>query len=119
MVRYTLLSSPKGKPAIIYGASFVYIPTHQVWTSLNDALDYLRHAKEDCVVLVSMPMKPTFSPQPWRGKYYTMLPMNSDPDTDHGPLRTFAAATLPVASREGCGGDMAIHIKLLPCFGRS
>ena len=25
-------------------------------------------------------------------------------------------ATLPIASREGCGGDMAVHIKLPPCY---
>ena len=38
MVSYTLVSGPKGKPAGIYRASFIYIPAHQVWTSLTDAL---------------------------------------------------------------------------------
>ena len=28
----------------------------------------------------------------------------------------FAAATLPIASREGCGGEMPMRVKLLPCF---
>ena len=38
---------------------------------------------------------------------------------DCGPLSLFAAATLQVASREAQGNDMAIWIKLLPCFGSS
>ena len=54
--------------------------------------------------------------QPKRGKYYTMLPINSNPDMDRGPLRAFGAATLPIACREG-HADMAVHIQLLPCFG--
>ena len=66
-----------------------------------------------------MPTKLTYSPQPRTGKYFTMLPINGDLDVDCSPLRTFAAATLPVASREGRGGDMVIHIKLPPCFGSS
>ena len=45
MVRYTLASGPKGKPAVIYGASFVYIPAHQALTSLTDALSYLKHSR--------------------------------------------------------------------------
>ena len=64
MVRYTLLASYKGQPAIVFGVSFVLIPAHQVRTSLSDALLYLKHATKDCVILVSMPAKPTFSPQP-------------------------------------------------------
>ena len=119
MVRYTLASGLKGKPAVFYGASFVYIPAHQVWTSLTNTLSYLRHSKEDCVVLVSMAIKPTYSPQPQRGRYFTMLPINGDLDADRSPLSSFAAATLHVASREGRGGDMAICIKLPPSFGSS
>ena len=119
MVRYTLPSGHKGKPAIVYGVSFVYIPAHQAWTSLSDALTYLGCSKEDCVILVSKPSKLTYSPQLQRGKYFTLQPMNGDPDADRSPLSSFAAATLPVASREGCGGDMTIHIKLPPCFGSS
>ena len=119
MVSYTLPSAHKGQPAIIFRASFVFIPTHQVQTSLSAALAYLKHAKEDYVVLVSMPAKLMYSPQPQRGKYLTLLPINSDPDIDHGPLGLFAAATLPVASREGHGGDMPVHIKLPSCFGSS
>ena len=115
MIRYTLPTSHKGNPAVIYGTSFVYIPSHQAQTKLSDALDYLRHSKEDCMVLMSTPMNPTFSPQPSRGKYYTMLPIYGDPDKDRGPLRAFSAATLPVASREG-RADMAMHIKLPPYF---
>ena len=38
---------------------------------------------------------------------------------DRGPLSLFAAATLHVTSREGQGDNMAIRIKLLPCFGSS
>ena len=38
---------------------------------------------------------------------------------DRGPLSSFAVATLQVASREGQGDDMAIQIKLPPCFGSS
>ena len=119
MVHYTLSSGHKGKPAVVYAVSFVYIPAHQVRTSLSDALTYLGCSKEDCVILVSMPSKPTYSPQPQRGKYFTMLPINGDLDADRGPLSSFAAATLPVASREGHGGDMTVCIKLPPCFGSS
>ena len=57
MVRYTLVSGSLGKPAVIYGASFIYIPAHQVGTSLTDALSYLKHSKVDCVILVSTPHK--------------------------------------------------------------
>ena len=116
MVRYTLVSGPKGKAAVIYGASFIYIRAHQAQTSLTDALSYL---KVDCVVLVSTPIKPTYSPQPQRGRYFTMLPINSDPDADRGPLGSFATTTLHVASWEGRVDNMAIHIKLLPSFGSS
>ena len=103
----------------VYGVSFVYIPAHQVRTNLTDTLKYLSRSKEDCVILVYTPIKPTFSPQPQRGKYYTMLPTNGDLDADLGPLGVFPAAILPVASREGCGGDMVVCIKLLPCYGSS
>ena len=48
-----------------------------------------------------------------------MLPINSNPDTDRGPLNSFATATLHVASQEGRGDDMAICIKLPPSFGSS
>ena len=68
MVRYTLLACYKGQVAVVFGASFVLIPSHQVHTSLSDALSYLKSAKEDCVVLVSMPLKLTYSPQPWGGQ---------------------------------------------------
>ena len=67
MVRYTLLACYKGQVAVVFGASFVLIPSHQVHTSLSDALSYLKSAKEDCVVLVSMPLKLTYSPQPLGG----------------------------------------------------
>ena len=119
MVCYTLVSGPKGKPAVIYGALFVYIPAHQARTSLTDTLSYLKHSKVDCVILVSTPIKLMYSPQPRRGRYFTMLPINSDSDADRGPLSSFAAATLHVASQEGQGNDMAICIKLPPSFGSS
>ena len=85
MVCYTLVSGPKGKPAVIYGALFVYIPAHQAWTSLTDTLSYLKHSKVDCVILVSTPIKLMYSPQPRRGRYFTMLLINSDSDADHIP----------------------------------
>ena len=67
MVHYTLPARYKGQVAIVFGVLFVLIPSHQARTSLSDALSYLKCAKEDCVVLVSMPSKPTYSPQPWGG----------------------------------------------------
>ena len=82
MVRYTLPSGYRGQPAIIFGASFVLILTHQARTSLSDALQYLKCIEEDSVVLVSMPAKLTFSPQPWQGKYLTLLPINGDSNVD-------------------------------------
>ena len=118
-MHHTIPEGHKVKPAVIFGASLVYIPAHQVRTSLSTALAYLKHAKGDCVILVSMPNQPTYSPQP-RGKwYFTLVPINSNPDVDHGPLSSFTVATLHVASHEGRGGDMAVQIKLLLCFGSS
>ena len=64
-------------------------------------------------------MKLTYSPQPQRSQYFTLLPIHSDSGVDRGPLSSFAVATLHVASHEGRGDDMAIRIKLLPCFGSS
>ena len=63
MVRYTLPARYKGQVAIVFGALFVLILSHQVHTSLSDALLYLKCVKEGCVVLVSTPSKPTYSPQ--------------------------------------------------------
>ena len=94
ILRHTLPEGNKGKPAVIFGALLVYIPARQARTSLSDALSYLKHAKGDCIILVSMPMKPTYSPQPRRNWYFTLLPINSDSGVDHGPLSLFAAATL-------------------------
>ena len=119
MVRYTLPSGYRGQPAIVFGVSFVLIPTHQAQTSLSDTLRYLKCIEEDSVILVSMPAKPTFSPQPQQGKYLTLLPISSNSNIDRGPLHSFAATTLPTASREGHGGDMPVCIKLLSCFGSS
>ena len=68
MVHYTLLARYKGQVAVVFGVSFVLIPSHQACTSLSDALSYLKSAKEDCVVLVSTPSKPTYSPQPLGGQ---------------------------------------------------
>ena len=82
MVSYTLPARYKGQVAIVFGASVVLIPSHQVRTSLSDALSYLKCAKEDCVVLVSTPLKPMYSPQPWGGKPYTLLPISGNPDID-------------------------------------
>ena len=119
IVRCILPEGNKGKPAVMLGVLLVYIPARQARTNLSDALSYLKHTKGDCVVLVSMPIKPTYSPQPRGRRYFTLLPMNGDSGVDRGPLSSFAAATLQVASHEVQGNDMAIWIKLLPCFGSS
>ena len=71
LIHYMLLTPYKGQPAIVFGASFVFIPAHQACTNLRDGLTFLKSAKEDSVVLVAMPSKPTYSPQPWRGRYLT------------------------------------------------
>ena len=70
-------------------------------------------------MLVLTPIKPTYSPQPQGNRYFTLLPINGDSGMDCGPLSSFAVATLHVASREGRGDDMAVWIKLPPCFGSS
>ena len=119
MVHYTLPASYKGQVAIVFRASFVLIPSHQACTRLSDALSYLKSVKEDCVVLVSTPLKPTYSPQPWGGKPYTLLPISSNPDVDRGPLHSFVATTLPIGSREGCGSETPMRVKLPPCFRSS
>ena len=64
MVRHTLALNHKGGPVVVYGASFVYVPATQARTGMTDALKYLQSAKEDSVVLVSMPAKSLYSPQP-------------------------------------------------------
>ena len=84
---------------------------------MRDALSYLKCTMKDCIVLVSMPAKLIYSPQPRRGKYLTLLPISWNPNVDLGPLHEFATAALPIASREGCGGDIPVHIKMPPCFG--
>ena len=106
MFCYTLPVDYRGQPAIVFRASFVLIPARQVRTSLSNALSYLNHSKKDCIILVSTPSTPKFSPQPQRGRYFTLVPIRSDPNVDRGPLHSFAAATLPVASWEGHGGQM-------------
>ena len=115
----TLPEGNKGKPAVMFGVSLVYILAHQSRTNLSDALSYLKHAKGDCVVLVSMPIEPTYSPQPQGNRYFTLLPINGDSGMDRSPLSSFTVATLQVASREVQGKDMAVQIKLPPCFGSS
>ena len=80
---------------------------------------FLKNAKEDSVVLVAMLAKPTYSPQPRKSKYLTLLPISGNPNIDRGPLHTFAAAGLPVASKEGRGGDMPMRVKMPSCFGSS
>ena len=118
-IRYTLPTPYKGQPAIVFGASFIFIPAYQARTNLHDGLTFLKNAKEDSVVLIVMPAKPTYSPQPLKSKYLTLLPISSNPDVDRGPLHTFATAGLPVASKEGRGGDMPMHVKMPSCFGSS
>ena len=122
MVRYTLPYSQavchKGSPPVVFGASFVIIPSHQVHTNISDALQYLKDVQEDSAILVSTPQNPLFCPQPWKSKYLTLLPISGNPDVDRGPLHSFAAAMLPTASREGDSG-MAMRVRLPPCFGSS
>ena len=118
-VRYTLPTPYKGQPAIVFGASFVFIPAYQARTNLRNGLTFLKNAKEDSVVLVATPAKPTYSPQPGKSRYLTLLPISGNPDVDQGPLHVFAAASLPVASKEGCGGDMPVCVKMPSCFGSS
>ena len=119
LVRYTLPTPYKGQPAIVFGVSFIFIPAHQACTNLRDGLTLLKNAKEDSVVLVVTPSKPTYSPQPQRGRYLTLLPISGNPNVDRGPLHAFAVAGLPVASKEGCGGDMPVCVKMPSCFGSS
>ena len=119
MVCYTLPTGQNHSPAVVYGATFVFIPSRQVHTTLSDALQFLRFAKEDSVVLVSTPKIPAFSLEPKNGQYMTLLPISSNPDIDRGPLHSFAAAILPKSSNEGAGPKMAVRVKLLPCFRSS
>ena len=119
LVRYMLLTPYKGQPAIVFVASFIFIPAHQACTNLRNGLTFLKNAKEDSIVLVAMPSKPTYSLQPRRGRYLTLLPISSNPNVDRGPLHAFTAAGLPVASKEGRGGDMPVHVKMPSCFGSS
>ena len=119
LVRYTLPTPYKGQPAIVFGTSFIFVPAYQARTNLRDGLTFLKSTKEDSVVLVATPSKPTYSPQPRRGRYLTLLPISGSPDVDRGPLHTFTAASLPVASKEGHGSDMSVHVKIPSCFGSS
>ena len=119
LVHYTLPTPYKGQPAIVFGASFIFIPTYQACTNLHDGLTFLKNTKEDSVVLVAAPAKPTYTPQPRKSRYLTLLPISSNPDVDRGPLHAFAAAGLPVASKEGRGGDMSVRVKMPSCFGSS
>ena len=74
-VRYTLPTPYKGQPVIVFGVSFVFIPAYQACTNLRDGLTFLKNAKEDSIVLVVMPAKPTYSPQPWKSRYLTHVSM--------------------------------------------
>ena len=118
-VHYTLPTPYKGQPSIVFGASFIFIPAYQARTNLQDGLTFLKNAKEDSVVLVVTLAKPTYSPQPRKSKYLTLLPISGNPDVDRGPLHMFAAAGLPVASKEGRGGDMPMRVKMPSCFWSS
>ena len=82
LVRYTLLTPYKGQPAIVFGVSFIFIPAYQACTNLHNGLTFLKNAKEDFVVLVAMLAKPTYTPQPRKGRYLTLLPISSNPDID-------------------------------------
>ena len=62
-------------------------------------------------------LKANVLPSTTGGKPYTLLPISSDSDIDRGSLHLFGAATIPIASREGCGSEMPMRIKQPPCFG--
>ena len=119
LIRYMLPTPYKGQPAIVFGASFIFIPTYQAHTNLHNGLTLLKNAKEDSIVLVATPSKPTYSPQPQKGRYLTLLPISGSPDVDRGPLHAFTAASLPMGSKQGRGGDMSVHVKMPSCFGSS
>ena len=119
LIHYTLPTPYKGQPAIVFGVSFVFIPAYQACTNLRDGLTFLKNAKEDSVVLVVTPARPTYSPQPRKGRYLTLLPISGNPGVDRGPLHTFTTAGLPVARKEGHGGDMPVRVKMPSCFGSS
>ena len=119
LICYTLPTPYKGQPAIVFGVSFIFVPTYQAHMNLRDGLTFLKSTKEDSIVLVAMPSKPTYSLQPRRGRHLTLLPISGSPDVDQGPLHTFATAGLPMASKEGCGSDMSLHVKMPSCFGSS
>ena len=119
LVRHMLPTPYKGQPAILFGASFVFVPAYQARMNLRDGLMFLKSAKEDSIVLVATPSKPTYSPQPRRGRYLTLLPISGSPNVDRGPLHTFAATGLPMASKEGRGSDMSVRVKMPSCFGSS
>ena len=108
LICYTLPTSYKGQPAIVFGASFFFIPAYKACMNLHDGLTFLKNAKEDSVVLVAVPAKPTYAPQPRKGRYLTLLPISGNPNVDRGPLHAFAAAGLPVASKERRGGDTSM-----------
>ena len=82
LVCHTLPTPYKGQPAIVFGASFIFVPAYQARMNLRDSLTFLKSTKEDSVVLVAMPSKPTYSPQPRRGRYLTLLPISGSPDVD-------------------------------------
>ena len=119
LVRYMLPTPHKGQPAIVLRASFIFIPAYQAHTNLHNSLTFLKNAKEDSIILVAMPSKPTYSPQPRRGRYLTLLPISGNPDTGRGLLHAFTVTGLPVASKEGRGGDMPMCVKMPSCFGSS
>ena len=81
-VRYMLPTPYKDQPAIVFGASFVFIPAYQAGMNLRDDLTFLKNAKEDSVVLVAMLAKPTYSPQPRKSRYLTLLPISGNPYED-------------------------------------
>ena len=68
LICYTLPTPYKGQPAIVFGVSFVFIPTYQALMNLRDSLTFLKNAKEDSVVLVAMPSKPAYSPPTMEGQ---------------------------------------------------
>ena len=45
LIHYTLPTPYKGQPAIVFGVSFIFVPTYQARTNLRDGLTFLKSTK--------------------------------------------------------------------------
>ena len=69
----------------------------------------------EAAVLVYIPQKCIFMPEPSSGEHFTLLPLTGNPTISIGVLQSFMAAKLTVASKH-VQADMGVQLKLLPCF---